>query len=1199
MLVVAAVFLGAISLARLPVDLLPDVSYPQLVVSTRYAGVGPAEIERFVTEPVEQQVSTVPGVERVESASRDGVSLVTLRFAWGTDMDFAALNVREKLDNLRDALPERADRPTVLRTDPSAEPVLAVSVAGEGDPAVLQDLAESVFRRRLEQIDGVAEAAVTGGVEREIHVDVDPDALRSRRLSIGDVAAALDAANVSAPGGSVRRGRYRYAIRTLGELADVSEIGDVRIPPPAGDSLGRPVALRDVATVDDGFQERESMARFDGRDAVGLLVFKEAGANTVRVARAVDGVLDQLRGQYPELSIAVATSQAGFVSAAIGNVVQALVLGGALAFLVLILFLRDVRYPVAIALAIPISVVVTFALLDVAGVSLNVMTLGGLALGVGMLVDNSIVVLENVFRHREMGASPVEAAAMGAEEVQAAITASTLTTIAVFGPIVYVQGVAGALFGDLSWAVTFSLLVSLAVAITLLPTMAARWTGDVGTRGNAAGGAGEPAPAGAGEPGPAGARRGPLRRPLAAFDRAFERFAAAYERALAWALDHRRAVALGTLGFVLLATAVGFALRRDVLPRVDQGEFTARLELPRGSPLERTAEAAFRLEDALRADPGVDAVFTRVGRQAAVAGFQDEESGLNTAVLEVRLKPGASTDRVLARLRRVVARLPEGSVAFETGTATALGRLLGGGESDLSVRVRGEDLDAALTYARQVEGRVGRVRSLANVRLGTEIGQPEVRVEIDRESAASYGIEPRRVAQAVEDYMQGTVATRFVDFDRRVPVVVRLPDSARRSLASLASITVDDVPVTQMIRTIEGEAPTEIRRVDQNRQVSVLADVASGGIAAAASNIRAAHRRRSAAAGPARGRGGENEELRQSFRGLGFAFLLAMLLVYMILAAQFESLLHPFVVLLAVPMGVDRRGAGARRRRRRAELAEPHRRRRARRDRRERRRGQGRLRQPHAPGRHAGAGGADRGGPRAAAAHRHDHGDDALRRAADGAGPRARRGTAEAAGARRVRRPARVDGADPPGRARRLRGGGGGARAGGPCAGQGSGLGGGARAGGSVAEAGGRGPVRRGSVRSGPVRRGPVRRGPQAGVGPARPAPPPATFDARGASRRLCAIRAAFSGLIRRGRPAPRAAGRIRPDFSARCDRGGRRPRRVSNPADAPHREQPTHGRLQPPPAPTAPRRQPPHRRKSPSQRRAPRRRSSMSRTSP
>ena len=554
MVFLAVAFLGMISFSRLPIDLLPDVSYPRLVIYTQYTGVGPAEVERFVTARVEEQVARVPGVQEVESVSREGVSLVTVRFVWGTNMEFAVLNVRERLQTLDNVLPEQSDRPVVLRTDPRSEPVMAISVAGQSDLRGLKELAESVFRRRLEQIDGVAQVAVTGGLEREIQVEVDPRRLESFGLTIGQIATALEAANYSLPGGTVRRGRFSYHLRTLGEFETVQQIGDVVVarrgvagggssgPGGAGDTSGSPasgsalVLLRDVATVRDGFEDRETVARYNRQEAVGLLLFKESDANTVRVADEVAGVLEELRGEYEELHVDVAMSQAGFIADAISNVIQALVVGGILAFLVLFLFLRDARYPVAIALAIPISVVGTFSLLDLAGVSLNIMSLGGLALGVGMLVDNSIVVLENIFRHRQLQAAGVEAgsldaAAVGAEEVQGAITASTLTTVSVFGPIIYVEGVAGELFGALSFAVAFSLLASLLVALTLLPAMAARW---------------ERVPYGH-VPWTARIFHTARRRvgsgfarvfgpPLRAFDRAFDRFAAWYHGVLAAAL---------------------------------------------------------------------------------------------------------------------------------------------------------------------------------------------------------------------------------------------------------------------------------------------------------------------------------------------------------------------------------------------------------------------------------------------------------------------------------------------------------------------------------------------------------------------------------------------------------------------------------------------------------------------------------------
>ncbi len=908
MFFIAVALLGVLSASRLPIDLLPDIAYPKLVVYTEYPGVGPTEVERFITEPIEQVVARVPGRERTESVSREGISLVTLRFAWGTDMDFATLNVREQLDNLSGSLPTLPQRPVVLRTDPTADPIMAITVTGRDNLWSLKEIAESVIRRRFEQIDGVAQAAVVGGLEREIHVDVDPRLMRSYGVSMEDVAGALAAANRSTPGGTIRRGSFRYTIRTLGEFSSVDQIADVVIPRAAAagggqgsvagaggsgaavPASGRAIRLRDVAEVDDGYRDRESITRFDGQEAIGLLLFKESGANTVRVAERVDEVLAQLREQYPELTLAVATSQSEFISGAIDNLLSQVIVGGLLAFLVLFLFLRDPRVPVAIALAIPISLIATLALFDLTGVSINIMTLGGLALGVGMLTDNSIVVVENIFRHRELGLSPEEAAAVGAEEVQRAILASTLTTIAVFGPIIYVEGVAGQLFSSLSFAVAFSLGASILVALTVLPTLAARWT----------------ARAASGAPSRLtriGAPLARLARPgLDAFERAFRDFAARYEAALDWALDHRGLVVAGAVGLLLLAIPPALTMPRSVLPQVDQGEFRIELDLQRGTPIEETSRVAARLEQLLATDPDVAAMFTLVGRQAAIAGV-DDASGLHTARVTVRLRDGASTDAVVARLRSGLDPSLAGRLAIVTNDATAIGKLIGGGEADLSVRLRGEDREAAIAFGQQIEGVLQGTPEITNVRLGTMLGHPEVRLAIDRDRAASFGITTTEVANAIDRNMRGATATDFVDFDRKIPIVVRLPEAQRTSLSTLDDVTLKGIPLRQLVDVSEAMGPTEVRRVDQSPVIAVYADVVSGDVQEAVGAIR----ERVDGLTPPRGIdvqiGGENEEMARSFAALAFAMGLALLLVYMILAAEFESLIHPFTILLSVPLG--------------------------------------------------------------------------------------------------------------------------------------------------------------------------------------------------------------------------------------------------------------------------------------------------------
>lgn len=933
MLFLAIVLLGGISYARLPIDLLPDVSYPRLVIYTAYEEVAPAEVERRVTEPIEGAAAAVPGVERVTSTSRYGVSLVTLRFAWGTDMDFAMLNVRERMDNVRELLPETVSRPTILRVDPASDPIMTLSVSGGQDLWQTKELSETVFRRRLEQLDGVAQAAVTGGLDREIRVEVEPRLLDSYGLTIEEISAALDGANVSAPGGTILQGRYRYPLRTLGEFQTVEEIGDVVVARQSVESGVRVVRLADVGLVVDGFAEPEAIARYAGAESVGILVFKESGANTVTVAESVEAVIGELAREYPTMQIDIADDQAGFIADSISNVVQALVFGGLLAFLVLFLFLRDSRYPFAIALAIPISVVGTFALMEAAGVSLNIMSLGGLALGVGMLVDNSIVVLENIFRHREeLGKGAVQAAAAGAEEVQSAITASTLTTISVFGPIIYVEGVAGELFEDLSLAVAFSLLASLLVALTLLPSLAARFAGEGTMAAEASmGSAEQESRPGAGRmarlvtapvrgvawlvrlaPDLArfwfsgiGAAVGPVARPLLkTFDRAFVRFTGLYHDALGWSLDRSGTVLAAAGGALAVTLVLASMLPRDLLPDVDQGAFGISLELAEGTSLAATDEAAQLIESTLLEDADVDAVFTRVGRDVRAYAEGEDASGLHTAAFQVRVRAGVASEKVAERARALGRQFAAGALSVETGQATALGSMLGGSEADIAVRVRGDDLDAVYAMAEDIAGRVLAVSAVGNVRIGTERGQPQIQVEIDRAACASYGIDPRVVASTVDRAMRGDIATEFVDFDRKIDVVVRYPEDQRYSRATLEGIRVNGVPIRELVTIRDAVGPSEVQREDQARVVPVYADVVEGGLDQAITGVEAALVAIPMSPDVRWDVGGENEEMRRSFRDLAFAFGLALILVYMILAAQFESFVHPVTILVSVPLAL-------------------------------------------------------------------------------------------------------------------------------------------------------------------------------------------------------------------------------------------------------------------------------------------------------
>ncbi|MFQ5744111.1 MAG: efflux RND transporter permease subunit, partial [Acidobacteriota bacterium] len=472
MVCIAVLLLGSVSYEGLAVDLLPQISTPRITVMTRATGLAPVEIERLVTVQLENAVSRVAGLQRLTSVSREGMSVITVAFPWGVDLDLAALHVREAVDQIVERLPQSADRPAVLRWDPGSEPVMGVAVASAGALSELRQLVESVVVSRLEQVQGVAGAQATGGAEREIQVQLDPDRLALYGLTVADVLNRLTTANRSSQSGTVLQGAFRYSVRVLGEFGRVEEIASV---PVGNDPRGILLRVSDIGTVFEGTRPRLAGALLNGEPAVGVLVYKEAGSNTVEAVEAAEVALDELRAQYPDLTLAVAFENATFIREAIHSVAQNIALGGLFAFGVLFLFLKDPRNPVLLGISIPVSLIATFVLCYFVGISLNIMTLGGLALGVGMLVDSSIVVLENIFRHRQLGAAPHAAAIDGTNEVAMAVTASTLTTIAVFLPIAYVHGVAGQLFSPQAWTVTFALAASLVVSLTVLPMLAARF----------------------------------------------------------------------------------------------------------------------------------------------------------------------------------------------------------------------------------------------------------------------------------------------------------------------------------------------------------------------------------------------------------------------------------------------------------------------------------------------------------------------------------------------------------------------------------------------------------------------------------------------------------------------------------------------------------------------------------------------------
>ncbi len=866
---------GVVGYQRLPLDLLPDISYPSLTVQTDFPDTAPAEVENLVTRPVEEAVGVLRGLRTVHSVSRPGVSEVTLEFEWGSDMDLLLLDVREKLDRL--VLPDEAEDPVVLRFDPSLDPILRLALAGP-DLTEARRWADRRLKQAFESIPGVASARVKGGLEEEIHVEVDQDRLAALGIPLDQVRQVVGVSNVNLPGGSLRGNDSQYLIRTVNEYDDVEEIGSLVV----AESSGSVVRVRDVARVSWGARERSEIIRVGQVEAVEIAIYKEGDANIVTTARAVRDSLVEIGTLVPEgYQLTVLFDQSRFIEQALAEVRSAAVFGGLLAIVVLILFLRDVRATLIIATSIPLSVLFAFMAMYRLDVSLNLMSLGGLTLGVGMLVDNAIVVLEAIHRRRQEGDSLYRSAVLGTSEVGAAVIASTLTSVAVFLPIVFVEGVAGALFGDMAITVTLSLLASLVVAVTLIPMLAAVGSdrpGAVITAGASAGDASE-------------MRLGRLSR---RYDRLVRR-------------------ALATPWTVLLVTAVVFVaalaliprLATSLIPDISEGEFFFEATLPEGTPVEATDRVIRRMQEAVAGDPAVAVLYSTAGSRLVSGGMSlsttAEHYGQVNVVLADRRDQAAET-ALAERMRISFAAIPELEATFGKPSYFSL-------TTPIEVILFSDDLAALDRAAPQVVDALAGVPGLVDVRSSLEEGNPELQVVFDRDRLAALGLDMRAVAETLRDRILGAVPTRFREADRQIDIRVRNAAADRETIEDVRNLVIPG-PDGRPLRLLtvaevrEDRGPAEIHRVEQQRAAVISANVEGRSLGAVVADVRA----RLAATTPAPGvtveLGGQVDEMELSFASLRFALVLAVFLVYLVMAATFESLVHPLVVLAAVPLAM-------------------------------------------------------------------------------------------------------------------------------------------------------------------------------------------------------------------------------------------------------------------------------------------------------
>jgi len=918
MFMVAIALFGMVSLSRLKLNLLPDISYPTLTIRTELTGAAPVEVENLLTKPIEETVGVIRNVRLVRSVSRSGQSDVTLEFLWGTDMDVAGVDVREKLDIL--FLPLEASRPMLLRFDPSSEPIMRLGLLYKEDAAsapsspearlkTLRRLAEDRIKNDLEAEEGTAAVKVSGGLEDEIQIRVDQEKLSQLGISINDIAMRIRAENVNLSGGRLEEGSQRFLVRTLNEFQTVDEMRNAIVAYVSE----RPVYLRDVAQVERGYKDREAITRVNGRESVELGIYKEGDANTVQVANRLERRLDAVRESLPDdMELTKIYDQSRFIASAVDDVKQAAILGGIIAIIVLYGFLRDSRATTITGIAIPVSVIGTFLLMYLNDVSLNIMSLGGIALAVGMLVDNSIVVLENIVRKKEQGQGILESARNGTAEVASAVVASTLTTIAVFFPMVFISGISGQLFRDQAMTVTFALVFSLIVALTLIPMLAALGTGS--------------RYAGEDDSRPANWFTRGVAFVVRIFGIAFagirwlfwvllwvpgwlmqglyRTIAAVYPVLLRWSLQHRATVVIAaTLIFAGTMTLVP-RLGTELIPQLSQGEFNVNLRLPPGSPLTETDRA---IQTAQRATRDIDAVELTY----SVAGTGNRldanpvDAGDNTGTLSVALAPGdgrEAENAAMDAMRRELARLPGVQYEFSRPALMTFA-------SPLQIEISGYDMDGLARVNRAVVDAMSASDRFTDIKTTIERGNPEIQIVFDQERAARLGLAVRDIADRVVANVRGELATRYTWRDKKIDVLVRSVDTRQSSVEEIRRLIVNPAsarPVTldAVADVVVSQGPAEIRRVAQERVAIITANLAYGDLGAAAAEAGAIIDRTPFPDGITAMVSGQSEEMEASFRSMQFALALAIFLVYLVMASQFESLIHPFVILFTIPLAL-------------------------------------------------------------------------------------------------------------------------------------------------------------------------------------------------------------------------------------------------------------------------------------------------------
>ena len=876
--------LGVVSFARLSIDLMPEITYPSISVATSYGNVGPQEMEELVTRPIEEAIEAVQGVEEVTSTSSEGRSSIRVAFTWGTDLDIATNDIRDRLDRVLGRLPEDIERPMIRKFDLSAFPVLFLGISSNLNPLDLRQILEDQVKYRLERVPGVAAVNIYGGLTREIHIDLHASQLKALGLSTDAIITSLRNENRNIPAGLYEKGNMDVLIRTQGEYISLDEIRNTVITIRGG----IPIQIKDVADVEDSWQEVRQLYRINGEPGLRISISKQSGSNTVKVAESVHEELKKIRNDHPQIKIIPMFDTSTYIKQSIRNVGVATLFGGILAIIILFLFMRNLSSTGIIATAIPISIIATFGLIYFGGFTLNIITFGGLALGIGMLVDSSIVVLENIYRHREEGQLPVNSALDGTSEVSSAILASTLTTLVVFIPVIFIRGMSGIMFQQMAYVVGFSLFCSLIVALTLIPMLASRFLKY------------QPVQHYDGE--------SQIHKIYSWSEEKFKGIEQQYSRLLGWALMHRKTVVLSTLALFLVSIFLVRFVGVELMPTADEGEVRVNLETAVGSRLEIIDQAARTVENIIRQEvPEMETMFSNAG------GGGWRSSGGHTASINISLVPQKerkrSSEQIANDMRKRLSGLPGVIIQTRAGQGLFLLRMGSSSSDRISVEIRGYDLEIAQELAKKVEQALNQVSGITDTKISRQEGSPEQVIRVYRQKAADLGLTVSRIGSTLETAIGGSPASYFREGGKEYRILVRLGEEDRLKLDDLLDLTIvnnrgEPVILRNVVNTIPNEGPVSLQRKDQERIITINTNFTGRDMGSVISDIREELRSIPVPKDFAVLFGGDYEEQQKAFRELLLGFILAIFLVYMVMAGQFESFRDPLIVLFSIPMAL-------------------------------------------------------------------------------------------------------------------------------------------------------------------------------------------------------------------------------------------------------------------------------------------------------